>query len=82
MTSSDRLMDIAERLTELDPVRTYPQRGASLIAGLVGAHSYRLERPDVVENIFYPHKPVPSSHHLLKYQILPVSFYLYHLYSP
>lgn len=46
MTSSERLMDIAERLTELDPIRTYPQRGASLIAGLVGAHSFRLERPD------------------------------------
>jgi DNA-binding CsgD family transcriptional regulator len=46
MTSSERLMDIAERLTELDPVRTYPQRGASLLAGLVGAHSFRLERPD------------------------------------
>jgi DNA-binding CsgD family transcriptional regulator len=47
MTSSERLMDIAERLTELDPVRTYAQRGASLLAGLVGAHSFRLERPDV-----------------------------------
>lgn len=46
MTSSERLMDIAERLTELDPVRTYPQRGASLLAGLVGAHSFRLERPE------------------------------------
>ncbi|MFW2387433.1 MAG: LuxR C-terminal-related transcriptional regulator [Polyangiales bacterium] len=39
-------MEIAERLSELDPVRTYPQRGATLIAGLVGAHSFRLERPD------------------------------------
>ena len=39
-------MDIAERLTELDPVRTYPQRGAGLLAGLVGAHSFRLERPE------------------------------------
>jgi DNA-binding CsgD family transcriptional regulator len=47
MTSSERLMDIAERLTELDPVRTYPQRGATLLAGLVGAHSFRLERPEL-----------------------------------
>ena len=47
MTSSERLMDIAEHLTELDPVRTYPMRGASLLAGLVGAHSFRLERPEV-----------------------------------
>ena len=46
MTSSERLMEIAERLSELGPVRTYPQRGATLIAGLVGAHSFRLDRPD------------------------------------
>lgn len=46
MTSSERLMEIVERLTELDPVRTYPHRGATLIAGLVGAQSFRLERPD------------------------------------
>ena len=46
MTSSEKLMEIVERLTELDPVRTYPQRGATLIAGLVGAHSFRLDRPD------------------------------------
>ena len=47
MTSSERLMDIAEHRTELDPVRTYPQRGATLLAGLVGAHSYRLERAEL-----------------------------------
>ncbi|MBW1760297.1 MAG: hypothetical protein JRE45_07430 [Deltaproteobacteria bacterium] len=46
MTSNERLAEIAERLAELDPVRTYPQRGATLIAGLVGAHSFRLDRPD------------------------------------
>ena len=46
MTSSEKLMEIVERLAELDPVRTYPQRGATLIAGLVGAHSFRLDRPD------------------------------------
>jgi len=39
-------MEISERLAELDPVRTYPHRGATLIAGLVGAHAFRLERPD------------------------------------
>lgn len=44
MTSSERLMEIAERLAELDPVRTYPERGAALIAGIVGASTYRLER--------------------------------------
>ncbi len=41
--ASDRLMEIAERLGELDPVRTYPERGAALLAGLVGAAAYRLE---------------------------------------
>jgi len=46
VTSSDRLMEIAERLAELDPVRSYPQRGAALISGLVGAHWFRLDRPD------------------------------------
>ena len=46
MTSSEKLMDIAEHLMELDPVRTYPLRGATLLAGLVGAHSFRLERPE------------------------------------
>lgn len=44
MASSERLMEIAERLAELDPVRTYPERGAALIAGIVGASTYRLER--------------------------------------
>lgn len=47
MTSSEKLMELAERLTELDPVRTYPERGATLLAGLVRAHGYRLERPDM-----------------------------------
>ncbi|MFZ1863494.1 MAG: LuxR C-terminal-related transcriptional regulator [Polyangiales bacterium] len=47
MNSSERLMDIAERLTELDPVRTYASRGATLLAGLVGAHAFRLDRPEV-----------------------------------
>lgn len=46
LNSSERLMDIAERLTELDPVRTYASRGAVLVAALVGARSFRLDRPD------------------------------------
>jgi DNA-binding CsgD family transcriptional regulator len=36
-------MEIADRLFELDPVRTYPKRAAEQIADLVGAHGYRLE---------------------------------------
>lgn len=47
MNASERLMEIAERLTELDPVGTYASRGATLVAGLVGAHAFRLDRPDV-----------------------------------
>lgn len=46
MTTSEKLMEIAERLTELDPIRTYAQRGAMLLAALVRAHSFRLERPE------------------------------------
>lgn len=46
LNSSETLMDIAERLTELDPVRTYASRGAMLVAGLVGARSFRLDRPE------------------------------------
>jgi len=47
VTSSEKLMEIAEHLTELDPVRTYPLRGATLLASLVGAHTFRLERSDM-----------------------------------
>ncbi|MGB5810998.1 MAG: LuxR C-terminal-related transcriptional regulator [Polyangiales bacterium] len=64
MTSSERLMEIAERLAELDPVRTYPERGATLIAGLVGATTYRLERldgPDLSsESTLTPSEPTIS----------------------
>jgi DNA-binding CsgD family transcriptional regulator len=45
VASTEALMEIAERLVELDPVRTYPQRGAALVANLVGATAYRLDRP-------------------------------------
>ena len=44
MTTNDRLMEIAEHLAELDPVATYAQRGATLIANMLGASSFRLER--------------------------------------
>lgn len=36
-------LDIAEGLMQLDPVRTYPERAASLVATLAGARGYRLE---------------------------------------
>jgi DNA-binding CsgD family transcriptional regulator len=38
-----KLLDIAEGLLSLDPVRTYPQRAAELIAQLVRANTYRLD---------------------------------------
>lgn len=39
-------MDAADALGALDPVRTYPKRGAEGVARLVGATSFRLERDD------------------------------------
>lgn len=39
-----QILDIAEGLLQLDPVRTYPQRGAELVAKIVHAGAYRLER--------------------------------------
>jgi DNA-binding CsgD family transcriptional regulator len=38
-----KVLDIAEGLLSLDPVRTYPQRAAELIAKLVRANSYQLD---------------------------------------
>ena len=40
------LMDAAEVLGALDPVRTYPKRGAEGVARLVGGTAFRLERDD------------------------------------
>ncbi|MBO6935351.1 MAG: helix-turn-helix transcriptional regulator [Deltaproteobacteria bacterium] len=46
------LMDIAESLLQLDPVRTYPQRGAELVAKAVRAGAWRakLDHHDDVES--------------------------------
>jgi DNA-binding CsgD family transcriptional regulator len=38
-----QILDIAEGLLQLDPVRTYPQRGAELVARLARASSFRME---------------------------------------
>jgi DNA-binding CsgD family transcriptional regulator len=38
-----RQFEIADRLFELDPVKTYPKRGAEQIADLIGAQGYRLQ---------------------------------------
>lgn len=59
MTTSERLMDIAERLSELEPAGTYARRGASLIANLMGAAAFRLERAGY-EPIASEFAPTPS----------------------
>lgn len=38
-----KMLDVAEGLLMLDPVRTYPQRAAELVAKLARANAYRLE---------------------------------------
>jgi len=44
--SNQVIMEVAEGLLQLDPVRTYPQRAAELVAKLVRASAYRLEVED------------------------------------
>jgi len=44
-------LDIAEGLLQLDPVRTYPQRGAALVARLARARSFRLVTDDGSEHV-------------------------------
>ncbi len=41
MIASD-FMQVAEGLIRLDPIRTYPERGARLVASLINAQGYRL----------------------------------------
>jgi DNA-binding CsgD family transcriptional regulator len=36
-------LETVERMVELDPIRTFPKRGAAQIAELVGASGYRIE---------------------------------------
>ena len=40
---SFQFLEIVEGLTHLDPVRTYPRRGAALVAGLLQARRFELE---------------------------------------
>jgi len=37
-----QMMEIAEGLMQLDPVRTYPSRGAELVARIISARAFRL----------------------------------------
>ncbi|HJL19091.1 MAG TPA: helix-turn-helix transcriptional regulator [Sandaracinaceae bacterium LLY-WYZ-13_1] len=55
-------MEMAERLFELDPVDTYPRRGAEQVADLVGASAFRLELDDDVhESAVAPSGPAAVS---------------------
>jgi len=44
-------LEIAEGLMQLDPVRTYPQRGAALVAQLAKVRAFRLELDDGDEDV-------------------------------
>ncbi len=46
MVSFEKLLEVAEGLARLDPVRTYPQRGAQLVSDLIGAVGFRLQAED------------------------------------
>ncbi|MCA9604106.1 MAG: hypothetical protein KC619_00805 [Myxococcales bacterium] len=41
-----RQWEIVEQLTDLDPVESYPRRGAICVAELVGSHGFRLKLGD------------------------------------
>ena len=52
------ILDIAEGLLLLDPVRTFPQRGAALVAKLVGAPTHKLDLID--GDICHQSEPPPA----------------------
>jgi len=41
--NGSEFLQVAEGLIRLDPIRTYPERGARLVASLIKAQGYRLE---------------------------------------
>jgi len=56
-----QVLDVAEGLLHLDPVRTYPQRGVALVARLVGARAYRLEIDEGGEALTSDPPPEPGA---------------------
>lgn len=46
MVSFEKMLEVAEGLARLDPVRDYPQRGAQLVSDLLGAVGFRLQTQD------------------------------------
>ncbi len=49
-------MSLVTQLVELDPVKTYPQRGASIVARLAGASGFRLQ----LDGDTFASEPAPS----------------------
>lgn len=49
-------MESVERLVELDPIRTYPKRGAVQVAEMVGASGYRID----VDGESFESDPAPA----------------------
>ena len=56
---STEFLQIAEGLNHLDPVRSYPNRAAKLVAGLANATSYRVEFADAGDKEFDSTPPPP-----------------------
>jgi DNA-binding CsgD family transcriptional regulator len=59
---SSEFLQIAEGLSHLDPIRTYPDRAAKLVADLVNASAYRVEfqKGDSQQRIYSTPPPPPS----------------------
>jgi DNA-binding CsgD family transcriptional regulator len=53
------VLEIAEGLLQLDPVRTYPPRGAGLVAQLAGASGWKLELHEI-EILIVSDPPAPD----------------------
>ena len=53
---TQRQMESVERLVELDPIRTYPKRGAVQVAEMVGASGYRID----VDGESFESDPAPA----------------------
>lgn len=68
LASTALICGTAEELLQLDPVRTYPKRGAEAITRLLGASGYRLELVDD-RNDFESTPPVPLQCETASFQL-------------
>lgn len=46
LMQSNQLIEVTEQLTQLDPVRTYPQRAGEALTGLLQANGFRVDRTE------------------------------------